>query len=413
MSYVRRGPSRPSRGASLRRMQRQAERRGPVRHSSRITLSQSALTNNVGFIRKKIGPDATISSVVKANAFGHGTAAFVRMAERAGVRHFSVASSFEAEQVLDVCSEESRIMIMGILYEHDLPWVVENDIEFFVFDYARLETARAVAERTGKPAIVHLEVETGGNRTGLPAEAFDGAIAYLRRHREHLRFEGMCTHFAGIETLANQFRIVKQMECFHALHARSVELGFPPRIRHTACSAAALAFPETVMEMVRVGTAQYGFWPSPDIYNMHLMQTGKAYDNPLKRVMTWHTDVMHIKDVREGDFVGYGTSYQAPRDMRVAVLPIGYANGYPRSLSNRGQVLIRGKKAPVVGLVNMNVFMADVSRVPGAEVGDEAVLVGRQNHGTISVGSFSEFANALNNEFVSRLPAAIPRIPVR
>ena len=391
----------------------QPERRGPVRHSSRITLSQSALTNNVRFIRKKVGPDAVISSVVKANAFGHGTAPFVRMAEHAGVRHFSVASTFEAEEVLGACRSESRIMIMGILYEQDLPWVIDHGIEFFVFDFDRLETARAVAERVGKPAYVHLEVETGGNRTGLPPHAFDEAVRYLERHREHLRFEGLCTHFAGIETLANQFRIVKQLERFQALHARSIELGHPPRIRHTACSAAALAFPDTVMDMVRIGTAQYGFWPSPDIYNMHLMQTGKAYDNPLKRVMTWRTDVMHVKCVKAGDFVGYGTSFQAPRDMRVAVIPIGYSNGYPRSLSNRGQVLVRGKKASVVGLINMNMFMVDVTRIPDVGVGDEVVLVGRQKSGTISLGSFSEFANALNNEFASRLPAAVPRIPVR
>lgn len=371
------------------------------------------MTQNLRFIRGKIGPDAVISSVVKANAFGHGTGPFVRMAEKAGVRHFSVASSFEAEEVLATCRDDSRIMIMGILYDHDLAWVIAHGVEFFVFDFDRLEVARGVAEKVGRPAFVHLEVETGGNRTGLPANDFDRAVRYLARHARHLRFEGLCTHFAGIESLANGFRIARQLDRFHAFHDRARTLGHLPRVRHTACSAAALAFPETVMEMVRVGTAQYGFWPSPDVYNMHLLQTGKAYDNPLKRVMSWKTDVMHVKEVRAGDFVGYGTSFQAPRDMRIAVLPIGYANGYPRSLSNRGMVLVRGRKAPVVGLVNMNVFMIDVSRIPGARVGDEVVLVGRQNRSSISVGSFSDFANSLNNEFVSRLPAAIPRVPMR
>ena len=390
------------------------ERPRPVRrHSSRITLSQSALTTNLRFIRRKVGPHPIISSVVKGNAYGHGTASFVPMAERAGVRHFSVASSFEAEEVLAACRPESRIMIMGILYERDLPWVIEQDVEFFVFDFARLELAREVAERIGRPATIHLEVETGGNRTGLPEAEFDRAVAYLARHREHLRFEGLCTHFAGIEAPANRDRTMDQLARFEALYRRTVEAGHPPRIRHTACSAAALAYPETTMDLVRIGTSQYGFWPSPHVYRRHLEAVGKRYDNPLRRVLGWQTDIMHIKEVRAGDFVGYGTSYRARRDRRIAILPLGYSNGYPRSLSNRGQVLVRGRKVPIVGLVNMNVFMVDITDLPDVRVGEEVVLVGRQGNGAISMGSFSDVANHLNTEFVSRLPAAIPRVPVR
>jgi len=154
-------------------------------------------------------------------------------------------------------------------------------------------------------------------------------------------------------------------------------------------------------------------WPSPDIYNLHLQQSGKSRDAPLKRVLSWKTDVMHIKKVKKDEFVGYGTSFQAPRDMSVAVLPLGYSNGYPRTLSNRGEVLIRGKKAPVVGLINMNVFMVDVSNIEDADVGDEVVLIGSQNNHEISIRSFSEFTNAINNELVSRLPQAIPRVAVK
>lgn len=382
------------------------------RHSSRITLSQSALTKNLRFLRSKIGPAPIVSSVVKANAFGHGIATFVPMAERAGVRHFSVASSQEAHTVREARTRDGRIMIMGILYPEDMPWVIGHDVDFFVFDTARLQTALRVAQAVGRPARVHLEVETGGNRTGLTHDAFDAALALLRDHPAWLSFEGLATHFAGIESLANQFRVVKQQQRFRAFEARARAAGLTPALRHAACSAAALAFPDTALDLVRIGTAQYGFWPSPDVYNMHLMQVGRSRDNPLKRVLTWKTDVMHLKHVTQGDFVGYGTAYQAPRAMTVAILPLGYADGYPRSLSNRGHVLIRGRKARIVGLVNMNVTMVDVTDVPGVRVGDEVVLVGRQKRNAISVASFSEFSSALNNEFVSRLPAVIPRIPV-
>ena len=167
------------------------------------------------------------------------------------------------------------------------------------------------------------------------------------------------------------------------------------------------------MDLVRVGTAQFGMWPSPDIYNMHLLQTGKNKDSPLKRIMTWKTDVMHVKKVSRDQFVGYGTSFQAPRDMTVAVIPIGYSNGYPKALSNRGHVLINGKKAPVTGLINMNVFMVDVSHIPDVQVGDDVVLIGKQGNNTITITSFAEIANSINNELVSRLPTAIPRRAVR
>ena len=385
-----------------------------VKHSSRITLSLSALKQNFSFIREKIGPNAIISSVVKANAFGHGIGTFVPMAEKCGVNHFSVASSFEAWEVKQaLTNENSRVMIMGILYPEDLPWVIEHDVEFFVFDYEQLENARNAAEQVGKPAKIHLELETGGNRTGLPPEHLDKAIRYLKKHQEHLQFEGICTHFAGIESLANQFRIVRQLKNFDEMSRRIKKLGHSPRIKHTACSAAALAFPDTIMDLVRIGTAQFGMWPSPDIYNMHLMHTGKSKDAPLKRVMSWKTDVMHVKQVKKDEFVGYGTSFQAPKDMRLAVVPIGYSNGYPKALSNRGQVLIHGKKAPVTGLINMNVFMVDVSHIPDVKVGDDVVLIGKQKHNTITIKSFTEFTDAINNELVSRLPVAIPRRAVR
>jgi alanine racemase len=135
--------------------------------------------------------------------------------------------------------------------------------------------------------------------------------------------------------------------------------------------------------------------------------------NALKRVVSWKTDIMDIRPVKEGEFIGYGTAYQATHEMRIAVLPLGYSNGYPRALSNRGFVLIHGKKAPITGLINMNLFMVDISHIPDAEVGDEVVLIGRQKNNTIGISSFTNTTQLLNNEMMSRLPQAIPRKAVR
>ena len=384
-----------------------------VKHSSRIELKQSAYKNNINFIKKKIGDHAIISSVVKANAYGHGIRSFVPMAEKCGVNHFSVASSFEAEEVLSVCSPTSRIMIMGIIYEEDIPWAIEHDIEFFVYHYDRLPKTIAAAKLVGKPAKVHVEVETGANRTGLPHKDFPKVLNFLKKHSDSIIFEGLCTHFGGAESISNQFKIDRQHKRYKDFLKQCREKKIEPNLRHIACSAAALAMKDTVYDLVRIGVAQYGFWPSPDIYFAHLHETNKKADSSLKRIFTWKTDIMDIRDVEQGEFIGYGTSFQATQKMTIAVMPLGYSNGYPRALSNRGHVLIQGKKAPIVGLINMNLFMVDVSHINEAKLGDEVVLIGRQNNNVIHVSSFTNSTQLLNNEMLSRLPSAIPRTVVR
>ncbi len=387
-------------------------KKNKVRHSSRIYLSQKALKTNVNFIRKKIGDHPRISAVVKANAYGHGIPQIVPMLEKCGIKHFSVASAFEAEEVLEYCSKDSKIVIMGILYEEDIPWAVDNGIEFYVFSYDRLRKTLEVAKRLNKQAIVHVEVETGTNRTGMGPENLKKSITFLKKNQEFLRFEGVCTHLGGVEGLGNMFKIRPQIEKFKAVLRDLKAKKFMPTYRHIACSAAALAYPETHYDMVRVGVSIYGFWPSPDIYHLHLQQTGKLKDSPLKRLFTWKTEVMDIKEVREGEFIGYGTSFQASKDMQIAVIPLGYSNGYPRGQSSKGAVLIKGKKAPITGLINMNLFMVDISHIPDVQVGEEVVLIGKQKNNVINVSSFTNFTNLLNNEMLSRLPSAIPRIVV-
>jgi len=384
-----------------------------VKHSSRIDLSQSALKKNINFIRKKIGEHAVISSVVKANAYGHGIDPFIKMAEKAGINHFSVASAFEAEEVLKIKSKSSTVMIMGILYEPDFEWAISNDIEIYVFNFERLEQLMRVAQKINKKVKVHLEVETGANRTGIPVADFPKSISFLKKHQKFIEFTGLCSHFGGAESYSNKFKIDKQHKVFKELCAYCKKKKFLPKFRHIASSAASLMYPETVYDLVRVGVTQYGFWPSPEVYYHHLQDFGKLSDNPLRRIISWKTDIMDIREVREGEFIGYGTAYQATQPMKVAVLPLGYSNGYPRAQSNRGHVLIGGKKAPITGLINMNLFMVDISHIPEAKVGDQVVLVGRQNNKSINIASFTQVTQLLNNEMLSRLPAAIPRKIVR
>jgi alanine racemase len=385
-----------------------------VHNSSRIELSQSALRTNLAFVRERVGPEPTISMVVKANAYGHGVTSIVPMALRLGIDHFCVASGAEAEEVRVAGGTDCRVVVMGILYDEDLPWAIENGVEFFVFELDRLRRAADVAAEVGVSAKIHLEIETGGNRTGLAPALLPEACQVLKRNAAHLHLTGFCTHLAGAESLATKFRIDRQRKNFEDAKKVLAKRDLKPEFFHIASSAATLVMPEVAaMDLVRVGIACYGLWPSTDVYNLHLMRLGKTRDNPLQRVMSWKTDVMHVKSVRKDEFVGYGTAFQASKDMRIAVVPLGYANGYPREMSNKGHVLIRGHKAPIVGLINMNLFMVDVTRIADVSVGDVICLIGRQRNNVIPISSFSEFSSALNTEFVCRLPTTIPRIPVR
>jgi alanine racemase len=384
-----------------------------VKHTSRIELSQSGLKKNVNFIRKKLSEGTRLSCVVKANAYGHGIPQIVTMLGRVGVDHISVASAYEAEEVLEFRKEGTDIMIMGILYDNDIEWAIAHDIEFYVFNYERLKLVLEKAKKLNRKAKVHIEVETGTNRTGMTEEYFKKAVTFLKRNNEYIIFQGLCTHLGGAESLSSTFRTEQQKERYKNYLAECKKRKYMPVTRHIACSASALVMPETHYDMVRVGVATYGFWPSPDVYYQHLQSVNKMKDTPMSRIITWKSDIMDIKHVPKGDFIGYGTAFQATHDMDIAVIPVGYCNGYPRGQSNRGYVLINGRKARITGLINMNLFMVDIGDIPNVNTGDEVVLLGKQKNNTINVSSFTNYTQLLNNEMLSRLPTAIPRKIVR
>ena len=219
---------------------------------------------------------------------------------------------------------------------------------------------------------------------------------------------GLFTHFAGAESLANHFRVQNQIENFNLTKRAFNEAGFQPKYTHSACSAAMLNYPESQGNMVRVGILQYGFWPNRET---HIRYCGENESNPdlLKRIIHWETKILSTKEVKKGCFIGYGTSFLAYQNMKIATIPIGYSHGYSRNLSNIGSVLIHGKMALVVGTVNMNSISVDITKIPEAQKGDTVVLIGRQLGKSITVSSFSEQSHQLNYEMLTRLPISIPR----
>jgi alanine racemase len=378
-------------------------------HTSSLEISASAYKQNIEFIRSRIGEKREISAVVKGNAYGHGIAQLVPIAEQAGVHHFSTFSSDEAWEVLASSTQTNEIMIMGLLHLEELPKLIEKGIQFFVFDFERLEKAIDSAKKLGINAKIHVEVETGFRRTGFEWEDREKLLRLLQENLSNLELSGLCTHFAGAESAQNHARILSQIEQFERFKGFFSQNNLHFERLHTACSAATLLFPETHMDLVRVGIAGYGFWPTRETFEMIQNQLPPEKRNPLKRLLTWKTQIMSLKKVKEGDLVGYGKSYQAKRDMILAILPVGYSHGYGRNLSNHGQVLISGKYCLVIGIVNMNAVAVDVSHLVNAHPGNEVVLIGNQGENEITVGSFAETSDLINYEMLTRLPSQIPR----
>jgi alanine racemase len=377
-------------------------------HTSVLELSQKALQTNIHFLRKLFGKRVRISSVVKGNAYGHGIEIFVPMAEKTGLDHFSVFSADEAYRVKDSITKDSEIMIMGMIDDPDIEWAISENIQFWVFDLSRLENALNTAKKINHPAKIHLEVETGFNRTGFPENDFEKVVQMLNKYEGFYSVEGICTHYAGAESIANYYRIQQQIKKFQNYYKWFKSKGIHPAMRHTACSAAAVSYPQTRMEMVRIGILQYGFWPSKETLISYLNKETEKID-PLKRIISWKSKIMSIKNVGTGEFIGYGTSYLAQRDMQIGIVPVGYAQGFSRSMSNHGRALVNGFRVAVIGIVNMNHMIIDVTDVPGIRRDDEVVLIGCQGDWTISVSSFSELSHQLNYESLSRLPRNIPR----
>lgn len=382
-----------------------------MENTSEIVLNPEALAFNLDFLRQEMGPDVEISSVVKGNAYGHGIEAFVPLAEKLGIRHFSVFSTGEAARVSSVLREKtSEMMIMGDIAPGQLEWVIRSGFSFFVFDMGRLKEAISLAAVLNIPAKIHLELETGMNRTGFNQQTvIKEVIPFLMANKMHYVFSGLCTHFAGAESIANYLRIERQQKRFVKTRKLFLQAGLTPERTHTCCSAAAIRLVKMRFDLVRIGILQYGFWPSPEI-KIEYLRSNKLPNFNLHRVITWKSRLMAIKKVSMGEFIGYGNSYQASEDMLVGIVPVGYSNGYSRTLSNSGRVLIRGVRTTVLGNVNMNSFVISLQQVQDAQVGDEVVLIGAADDLEISVASFGELSNQLNYELLTRLPMDIPRI---
>lgn len=369
-------------------------------------VSAANLAHNLELFRKLLQPGTGIAAVVKANAYGHGVAQVVPIMEGLGVEMYAVHSLVEAQDVR-ACGGTKPILVMGYIPPAQIARMSDPTVHVLL---SSREVLRALASRGAELGVawpVHIKVDTGTHRQGVPPE--DAAHLAREAQGAGLAVVGVATHFANIEDTTDHSYAFQQLRRFRqALQLVERVTGQLPYV-HAACSAAALLFRETDFTMARLGISLYGHWPSRETYLSWLLQHGRD-GITLKPVLSWRARIGQIKTVGAREPIGYGLSYRTTRVTRVAVLPVGYAEGYPRALSNRGSVLVHGQRAPVLGRVCMNITMVDVTDIPQAAEGDVATLIGPDGEERVTAEELAELCGTINYEILARLSPALPRV---
>jgi len=373
-----------------------------------LEIDVGALADNVRAFQGRLG-GARLAAVVKSEAYGHGVSLVAPAALRAGASWLAVWGANEGIPLRRMVGPDVPILCLGHTPPQDFADAVAADLRLTLYDPAAVPALARAARARGRTARIHLKLETGTHRQGLEADDA-AALARAAAADPSVVVEGVSTHFADIEDTTDHGYAESQLARFTEGVERVAAAGAAPTVRHTACSAAAILFPRTHFDMARVGIGLYGLWPSRETL-VSARERGLV-GFALRPVMTWKVLVAQVKDVPAGGFVGYGRTWRAQRRTRIAVLPVGYFEGFSRALSSRAHVLVRGHRAPVLGRVCMNMFMVDVTDVPGAATGDVATLLGRDGDEVVSAEALAGWAGTIHYEITTRVNPLLPRIAV-
>jgi alanine racemase len=360
-------------------------------------IDLDALRANLRQIRDKIGPNVRILSMVKANGYGHGAPATARALAAEGSDGFGVATLEEGLE-LRAAGIRQPILVLAGTFPGQLDQFFDNHLTPVVHDLRGLRDLDEAVANRGTTLGIHLKVDTGMGRIGLLPADIDSWLAELKKLKG-LKLEGVFSHFSHAESVEGHYTR-KQLEIFqNVVGCLRAEKILPPLV-HLANSAATITLPAAYFSMVRPGLMLYGVYPSPDM----------ASQISLKPVLSWTTRILQLKKVPSGSSISYGQTFITKRKSLIATLPIGYADGYSRMLSNRGEVLVQEKRAPVVGRVCMDLTMIDVTDIRGVEQGDEVVLLGRQGRAEISADEMAAWANTISYEILTSIGARVPRV---
>jgi len=377
-------------------------------HLTWVEISRANLSHNIKSFRELIGSGRILCPAVKGNAYGHGLTVCAPVMVEAGADWLGVNALFEAVELME-SGIKVPIYIMGYIALDELQTAVENGFHFVVYNEETLQALAQITNKLQKPAFTHLKIETGTHRQGVLAHQIENILELYRNH-PLVQMEGLAAHFANIEDTTDHSYAQFQLQNFENAVEKIRAAGFSPKFIHTANTAATILFPKTHFTMVRTGIGNYGLWPSRETREA-AEKDGKNIS--LKPVMTWKTKIAQVKKIPAGSSIGYGCTYKTDRDSVIAVLPVGYYDGYDRRLSNNSFVLVGGKRAPIRGRIFMNMVVADVTDIPGVRPEDEVVLLGKQSglHGSseISADDIAQWMGTINYEVTTRINEKLER----
>jgi len=405
-------PDSDPRGAAIRVLRPRRAAPADALRPTRAEVNLAHLRHNL-HVLKRVAPcnvpasAAQIWGVLKADAYGHGAPAVARTLERAGIDGLCVALLEEAVELRDAGIHAPILVMSGCGSRREgIEEIIANNLTPVVHDAGQIERIASFVRFEGRaPLRVHLKVDTGMGRLGVPLRDLDDVLAELAA-RPELCLDGLMTHLAcadaeDLEVTRQQLRIFNQVE------QRLARARLSPRVKHVANSAAFLRLPEARLDMVRPGLALFGVSP----LEASVMSEGAVAE--LKPVMRVRTEVMALRSLEPGERIGYGHAWQAERPSVIATVPMGYADGLSRQLSNRGHALIRGRRAPIAGTISMDLTMLDVTDIPGVRLSDEAVFLGTQEgplgRDAITATEIADHIGTIPWEVLTSISRRVPR----
>lgn len=365
-----------------------------------VEIDTEAIEENTEVL-KKILSGKLLMSVVKSNAYGHGMTLSALATLRGGADMLAVD---DIDEALELRREgiKAPILVLGHVIPARFREAVMKNISITISSIASLE--ELLSQKFSRKPRIHLKFETGLHRQGIPESDMDRLLSALTSRKWNAVIEGVYTHFAVMESPSQKEYSKGQVKRFEACVQMLRERGFSP-LRHVSASSGILFSPDFHFDVARAGIAVYGLWPSPEI-------RAHARGVELRLALTWKSIVSEVKSVRRGERVGYDLTYELVRDSRIAIMPVGYWHGLPRSLSNTGSVLVRGRRVPIVGRISMDMTILDVTGIPGVSAGDTVTLIGTDGQEVATTEEMAQMAGTINYEIVTRINPLIERIEI-
>ena len=363
-------------------------------------INLSAVLHNLEEMHKNIDKNTKIVAVIKTDGYGHGALPIAKAIEDVPyLWGYAVATADEAMALIDD-GRKKPILILGISFAEQFDAIIRNDIRPCVCDFDTAKKLSEIAVAKNKICHIHIKIDTGMSRIGFQVNQETANIIFEISKLPNVEIEGIFTHFANADE-ADKEPTFAQMDLFQQMCQMLAEKGVKIPIKHCSNSAGIVDIPEANMNMVRAGIILYGLWPSDEVNKRNM---------DLQPVMSLKSHISYIKDLEAGRKVSYGGTYITPETQRIATVPVGYGDGYARSLSDNGYVLVRGQKAPICGRICMDQFMIDVSNIEGVRVGDPVTLLGQDGTEQITMEELGNLSERFNYEFACLITPRVPRV---